>query len=328
MGADKTTPVTKKGKKRSSGATSSAGESAPGIGSGMCLFPRCDLDQKKGSRWCSLHDCHYQNLRYAQEHDTVYGSKERRIKWVESMKDPQHAIKELENHAAKNAGVAKWKNSNKQHLVAQWEEQTGHRIRDEKGKQRQPFEQEEWIRKNVNEKGWDRQYCEEQWGEYLAENTKRDYKGRRGEVRLWLVGLEYDADIKEKYMDQAATTKSEEIKNPKAEEMYALHMHVHDQARALNHQHEFFKGGAGAPSGTSFPASKPSENPLEATPSVDGEVPDAADGEHEGVASEPPMKKLKGNIIKIRVGFNDSLEAGSTKVSSIQEIGTDRKSVV
>ena len=42
-----------------------------------------------------------------------------------------------------NAGIAKWKNSNKQHLNAQWQEDSGARISDRRGDEYTPFEQEE-----------------------------------------------------------------------------------------------------------------------------------------------------------------------------------------
>ena len=58
-----------------------------GANTGFCLMPKCDLEQKRGSRWCSLHNCHCENMRYHAEHNKENGSRENRDKWVVRMKD-------------------------------------------------------------------------------------------------------------------------------------------------------------------------------------------------------------------------------------------------
>ena len=42
-----------------------------------------------------------------------------------------------------NAGIPKWKNSNKQHMNAQWVEDSGARISDRAGDEYTPFEEED-----------------------------------------------------------------------------------------------------------------------------------------------------------------------------------------
>ena len=53
----------------------------------ICAMPKCDADQKKGSKWCPLHNCHYENLRYEKEHNKKDGSKEKKEAWVKRCKE-------------------------------------------------------------------------------------------------------------------------------------------------------------------------------------------------------------------------------------------------
>ena len=53
----------------------------------ICAMPRCDLDVKRGSKWCPLHNCHYENLRYEKEHNKKDGSKENKETFVKRCKE-------------------------------------------------------------------------------------------------------------------------------------------------------------------------------------------------------------------------------------------------
>jgi hypothetical protein len=72
--------------KSKKGRNSVTGDGA-GAGSGMCLMPKCDLDQKKNNRWCPFHCTHNDNLRHYMEFGKPDGSKAKREAWVEKMKD-------------------------------------------------------------------------------------------------------------------------------------------------------------------------------------------------------------------------------------------------
>ena len=77
----------------------------------ICLMPECDKPQKKKSKWCQIHNCHFDNLKYFMEHNKANGSKENRIAWCEEMKDVNKAIAAITQQEQNNAGISKWKNT-------------------------------------------------------------------------------------------------------------------------------------------------------------------------------------------------------------------------
>ena len=130
----------------------------------------------------------------------------------------------------------------------------------------------------------------------MAESWKRDHKGEDSEVRLCLPNEEYTDQSEAKYMNQASASHPEAMKNPTQDEARALTMHVHAKANALNFQHSFFHGGCGVPflqSGT---------DGIDEDCAGDEEETEQAKG-----AAEPPLKKLKGNIVKLRNSFNETM---------------------
>ena len=300
--------------KKASSKTSSAG-SEPGHSTGMCLIPKCDEEQKKNCRWCVRHNRHHENRKYFEENNKTNGSKQRREEYTKQCKeDISFAIRSIEEEAANNAGVGRWGNSNKQYLTAQWTEKTGSELSAEDGKRRRPFEEEEYILRMMRKKGRLRDYWKEKWDEFDAVTQRRDTKGEGGSKRLWLFAGEWEDEKKRKYMDVGATVASELLKNPKADDVHALHMHVHDQSKATNFQHSFFQGGAGTPGGGRLGL-------LDGRGKADDNAGGNSEDDAEAVVKsdqhkvqEPPLKKLKGNIIKLRASFNDSLDANVTKV--------------
>ena len=123
-----------------------------GSSTGICLMPKCELVQKKNSRWCTFHQGHVDNMRWFQEHNKVSGSEENRKNWCEKMKDPNFAISQIEKHEAENAGISKWKCSSKQHLLLAWQEESGHRTSENTGVRTVPYEKEEFILKMIRKK--------------------------------------------------------------------------------------------------------------------------------------------------------------------------------
>ena len=103
------------------------------MGTGFCMIPKCEEEQKKKARFCVIHQRHYDNMRNAAEHNPVNGSVENRKAFVQKMADTQVAVREIEKHAQENAAIAKWSTSNKQHLIANWTEASGSRTKDEQG---------------------------------------------------------------------------------------------------------------------------------------------------------------------------------------------------
>ena len=168
---------------------------------------------------------------------------------------------------------------------------------------------QEYILKMMRKKGWTRDKCQEKWNEQLAESWERDHNGDEGELRLWLPKKEYRLKEKDNYMDQRASTTSETIKNASAADVFALTMHVHSRARSLNFQHSFFHGGAGTPYSN-----------MSSREESEGVPMDTEDGDENGDGSkevvEPPVKKLKGAIVKLRAQFNGIMDKTAEKASS------------
>ena len=144
-----------------SGKTSDSSGVSPGKqgksdqrGPAMCLMPKCDRPQKKKCKWCQLHNCHFENLKYAMEHNKKNGRKERKQAWLEEMKDMNKAVAAITQQEENNAGIAKWRNSNKQHLEMTWQEQSGSRLIQDNGIRKKPYEKEEYILRQMSKKGW------------------------------------------------------------------------------------------------------------------------------------------------------------------------------
>ena len=93
-----------------SGVSVSPGNQGRGLE--ICLMPHCDQPQKKKCRWCPLHNCHLDNMKYAVAHNKVNCSKEKRIAWSEEMKDVNKAIAAITKQEENNAGLPKWGNTN------------------------------------------------------------------------------------------------------------------------------------------------------------------------------------------------------------------------
>ena len=85
-----------------SGVSVSPGNQGRGLE--ICLMPHCDQPQKKKCRWCPLHNCHLDNMKYAVAHNKVNCSKEKRIAWSEEMKDVNKAIAAITQQEESNAG--------------------------------------------------------------------------------------------------------------------------------------------------------------------------------------------------------------------------------
>ena len=71
------------------GSSAKSGSSAGGREriANICAMPRCDLDTKRASKWCPLHNCHFENLRYEKEHNKKDGSKENKEIFLKRCKE-------------------------------------------------------------------------------------------------------------------------------------------------------------------------------------------------------------------------------------------------
>ena len=105
-----------------------------------------------------------------------------------------------------------------------------------------PFEKEQYILKMMRRFGIIRERASQEWNGFEANDTRLDYKGRDGQIRLWLQSEEGQEKAKERYKDFASEEGSDRIKQPTAEVRDALRRHAHGAAQGCGHGDEFFHG--------------------------------------------------------------------------------------
>ena len=88
------------------------------------------------------------------EHNKINGSKQKRMAWSEEMKDVNKAIAAITQQEQNNAGIAKWKNTNKQHLLLTWVEESGSRLNQALCRRLKAYEKEEFVIRHITRKGW------------------------------------------------------------------------------------------------------------------------------------------------------------------------------
>ena len=128
---------------------------------------------------------------------------------------------------------------------------------------------------------------------------------------------------KDKYHDIAAATQSENIKDASQEDIEALRLHIHDKAANVMHANSsFFKGRSGLNfAGSTASASGSVKRPHPESPAAAGDdAENVEDIDNEdcagpaGTAGEPALKKLKGNIVKLKLNQLTQQEKGLDKL--------------
>jgi hypothetical protein len=143
----------------------------------------------------------------------------------------------------------------------------------------------------------------------LDEHWDQDEKGDSG-TRLWLPKdfKQFDRGL---YQDSGVKERSDVLKDPTSQDLDALRRHVHDKAEVLTHGGQFFKGGSGVDLTEPGAARAGSKRGLDACDGGEGQG-DQADEEE--ATYEPPVKKLKGNITKLRLGAYEIAQKGVDKL--------------
>ena len=121
---------------------------------------------------------------------------------------------------------------------AQWNQKHGIRLSTDKQIITYPFEEAEYILRQVNKFGRSKPQAKKMWDQRVRQTWKRDNHGEEGALRLWLAKKEQEVQHDETFQEGAAVEGSKMIKAPKANQMDALRMHVHECG--LSHGHEFF----------------------------------------------------------------------------------------
>ena len=274
-------------------------------------MPKCMLTKKKGSRWCSFHQCHQDNRRHFKEFGPG-GSSAKRDAWMKQMAaDINFAIEELTLQETICAGIKKWgKSTTKQHESLQLQEKSGSTLNDKSGVIVVPYEKEEWILRQINKKGRTREWASNRWNEHLAGKWTQDYKGEDGQIRLWLPKYEFTEQSRSKFLENSSFSNSDVIKNPSQDDVYALSMFIHARHNALTFNHSFFTGGCGIPyiSEKGGSGSDEQEDGGAADPSTPKK------GGEEGAQPAIEIKPLKGPIVSLRVRVSANMDKSVNQV--------------
>ena len=280
----------------------------------LCPIQRCDEGAKQGSRFCRTHHRYFEQRKYAVEHGED-GSKAKRETWTKKCKDDAgFACREVEHQMSLKAAVSKWKGSDSSVMVqnASWQEDRGTRLESAKKTQKKPFEKKEWVIRRVNKFGWSESDATAEWNQLEAVTKDRDYAGHKGGVRLWLDKGEIQEQSKSQYEDRGINESSDVLKNVSEADREALRFHSIHLGNELRAESSGFLHGR-----TGLGAVHEGEDAEEEQAKDDAQTPskrkaDAVDGGADGDAQntksvEPPVKKLKGNLTKLKVVNHTSM---------------------
>lgn len=257
---------------------------------------------KRGSRFCHAHNCHYESM-LAQ----VVAAGEKPM-FIDTMKDDRCAADEVDKFARENAGVSKFKRK-KQISWAQRRERFGSRVSQVSVSKVEPYEEEEWILRQIAKFGRTRQAAKRMWDDHEKTKVRRDFEGASGSLRLWLPKKSYVEDKTELFIEGAAEEGSEQIRGASDVDRDGLRMHVHH--KGISASHEFFDGKSSLSlrrptTATPAPSSVASSVAVESAPStvasgtlikrkvVDLEGSDDSGDDDNNVGESSPKRSKKG----------------------------------
>eukprot|EP00913_Durusdinium_trenchii_P011745 g11031.t1 len=262
----------------------------------ICLFPGCDSDPKANRRHCGHHHRHLDNMRNQIMKEK--GAESVKI-WVEKCKDPDFANSQIEYMAKKCVGLAMFARAPLIDFV-QWEQEFGVMVSTKSANQTQPFEEEQWILRQVNKFGRQREDMVVEWKQKLAGPWKRDYLGYKGALRLWLPAKEFEEKAETNFIKGASHEVSKQKKKPKQFETEAFRAHAKEAG--FNHGHAFFGGHVDTGDDAeeeceAMEIQKLPEKGASVKRKACAETLDASEDEEEaatGKASQKPKKARKG----------------------------------
>ncbi|CAE7038483.1 Tnr [Symbiodinium sp. CCMP2456] len=209
----------------------------------------------------------------------------------------------------------------------QWEQQFGVLIETKSASQTRPFEERQWVLRQVNKFGRDEKEAGNMWKMKLAGPWKRDYDGYKGQIRLWLPAVEYEEKSQSQFMKGMSKEQSKGKKAPKEFELEAFR--AHSLEAGFDHGHSFFGGARvstdedeqentepvsnSAPS-TNVPQISPTKRKAEAA------TLDASEDETENAAEKTSKKPRKAaNVSTARAAFFQQVSrAFQMKIASVQ----------
>ena len=234
-----------RGKRRTStgsnaSCASSTGTSVGERGAKFCQYPTCDSEAKSGRRHCAHHNRHLDNSR--TQASKKFGAEGLR-NFSGKCKDIAFANKQITYMAEQSVGLSMFARAP---LIdwTLWQQEFGTLVETKDATQTRPFEEEQWIIKQVTKFGRNREQMVQEWKQKLAGPWRRDNKGYEGSLRLWLPALEYEEKASAQFVKGGALEASKAKKNPKAFEQEAFRPHALEAN--LTHGHSFFSGVGGA----------------------------------------------------------------------------------
>lgn len=205
----------------------------------ICQYNGCDSDCKTNRRHCSHHQRHLDNMRNQISKNKGADAVKA---WSEKCKDVEFANSQIEYMSKKAVGLPMFARAPLIDFV-QWEQEFGHLVTSKTATQDQPFEEEQWVRRQVNKFGRNREEMVQEWKQKLAGPWKRDYLGYKGALRLWLPAKEFQEKAETDFIKGNSREVSKQKKAPKQFETEAFRIHALEAG--FNHGHGFFGGHVG-----------------------------------------------------------------------------------
>ena len=217
--------------------------SSPGAGgsdSPICILPSCPDPKKKGARFCYHHNRHWESMKAQAKAK----GEEQLQNFNEKTREDTVAAREVEIYAANNVSTDKGKRKS---LInwQEWNERHGVKLSNTDTNRTRPYEKEQFVLLMINSFGRTRPEAEEIWSDHEASSADRDWKGYKGQVRLWILAEEFKDRTRETFIEGAAVSGSERKKNVSLAEQDAMRRHVHEFATGpagASLTHEFFSG--------------------------------------------------------------------------------------
>ena len=325
------TPVASS-RRTSRGSTASSTTEATKGRSKLCGFPACDDDCKAGRRHCGHHHRHLDNAR----NQVIKAKGEEAGKaFMDKCKDMEFANGQIEYMQKRSVGLPMFARAPLIDFVA-WEQEFGTLVATKSGSQLRPFEEDQWIIRQVTKFGRDKAEMKQEWKRKLAASHKRDFLGYQGCVRLWLPALEFEENSETQYAKGASKETSKGKKRPKDYETDAFRRHATECGFDLGHS--FFSGkaasmdDAGCDEGdVPMQSEGPAASALEQSrvSAAKRKVADALDASDDEDAGKTKSKKKKSasSMASARASLFDSVSKQmSAKESSINiRIGEAQK---
>ena len=205
----------------------------------LCGYGSCDNECKSGRRHCHHHHRFLDNARTQLLKNK--GQEATKL-WVDRCRDLEFANGQIEYMSKKSVSHGMFARAPLIDWV-QWEQEFGVLTTRKSASQLRPFEEAEWIIRQVNKFGRDRDEMVQEWRRKLAGPWKRDNDGHKGNLRLWLPSKEYEEKGTTEFIKGSSKEGSKTKKNPKEWELDAFRKH--SMEADFHHGHSFFGGASG-----------------------------------------------------------------------------------